>query len=195
MKTPRRRRNLLTEDSKASFPFRSSLEPKADPPTFAGELFHTLANFVAIKTIADDAHREDCRQGALYLKRALRGLGAETVVVRLSTSWRMTALTLTSHSSPVHPTRTRSFSRLSAPTLRPGQTASRRLVASASSSTATMMWFRHPLQTSGRTTRSRWPARTAGCTAVASRTTRDRSWRWRRRRPSCGGGKKWRSTW
>ncbi|BGP27612.1 hypothetical protein JCM10295v2_006586 [Rhodotorula toruloides] len=48
---------------------------------FQGELFHTLANFVAIKTIADDAHREDCRQGALYLKRALRGLGAETVIL------------------------------------------------------------------------------------------------------------------
>lgn len=52
-------------------------------PFLAGELFHTLANFVAIKTIADDAHREDCRQGALYLKRALRGLGAETVIVRI----------------------------------------------------------------------------------------------------------------
>ncbi|BGP43435.1 hypothetical protein JCM10449v2_007470 [Rhodotorula kratochvilovae] len=45
---------------------------------FQGELFHTLAKFVSIRTIADSTHREDCRQGALYLKRVLRSLGAET---------------------------------------------------------------------------------------------------------------------
>jgi len=43
----------------------------------AGELFHTLAKFVSIKTVADSPHREDCRQGALYLKRVLRSFGAE----------------------------------------------------------------------------------------------------------------------
>ncbi|GJN94288.1 hypothetical protein Rhopal_007362-T1 [Rhodotorula paludigena] len=45
------------------------------------ELFHTLAKFISIKTIADEAHREDCRQGALYLKRVLRELGADTVLL------------------------------------------------------------------------------------------------------------------
>ncbi|GAA5844298.1 hypothetical protein JCM9279_001759 [Rhodotorula babjevae] len=44
---------------------------------FQGELFHTLAKFVSIKTVADSPHREDCRQGALYLKRVLRSFGAE----------------------------------------------------------------------------------------------------------------------
>ncbi|KPV73438.1 uncharacterized protein RHOBADRAFT_48797 [Rhodotorula graminis WP1] len=42
-----------------------------------GELFHTLAKFVSFKTVADSPHREDCRQGALYLKRVLRSFGAE----------------------------------------------------------------------------------------------------------------------
>ncbi|GAA5998967.1 glutamine amidotransferase subunit DUG2 [Rhodotorula paludigena] len=46
-----------------------------------GELFHTLAKFISIKTIADEAHREDCRQGALCLKRVLRELGADTVLL------------------------------------------------------------------------------------------------------------------
>lgn len=48
-----------------------------DSSVSAGELFHTLAKFVSIKTVADSPHREDCRQGALYLKRVLRSFGAE----------------------------------------------------------------------------------------------------------------------
>ncbi|GAA5877521.1 hypothetical protein JCM3774_005895 [Rhodotorula dairenensis] len=45
---------------------------------FQGELFHTLAKFVSYRTIADSEHREECRQGALFLKRVLREMGAET---------------------------------------------------------------------------------------------------------------------
>ncbi|POY70603.1 hypothetical protein BMF94_6381 [Rhodotorula taiwanensis] len=45
---------------------------------FQGELFHTLAKFVSYRTIADTEHREECRQGALYLKRVFREMGAET---------------------------------------------------------------------------------------------------------------------
>ncbi|BGP20053.1 hypothetical protein JCM10213_003563 [Rhodosporidiobolus nylandii] len=45
---------------------------------FQGEMFHTLAKFISYRTIADSEHREECRQGALYLRRVLRTLGAET---------------------------------------------------------------------------------------------------------------------
>lgn len=44
-------------------------------------MFHLLAKLVSFKTIADDAHREECRQGSLYFKRVLRSLGAETALV------------------------------------------------------------------------------------------------------------------
>lgn len=47
----------------------------------SGPLFHTLSKLVSFKTIADEEHREECRQGALYLKRVLRQLGAETALV------------------------------------------------------------------------------------------------------------------
>lgn len=53
--------------------------------SFLGQLFHSLSKLVSFKTIADDEHREDCRQGANYLKRVLRQLGAETLLVRYST--------------------------------------------------------------------------------------------------------------
>ncbi|GAA5984956.1 hypothetical protein JCM11641_005597 [Rhodosporidiobolus odoratus] len=45
---------------------------------FQGELYHYLAKLISYRTIADDTHREECRQGALYLRRVLRTLGAET---------------------------------------------------------------------------------------------------------------------
>ncbi|GAA5821143.1 hypothetical protein JCM11251_001983 [Rhodosporidiobolus azoricus] len=45
---------------------------------FQGQMYHTLAKLVSYRTIADSPHREECRQGALYLKRVLRTLGAET---------------------------------------------------------------------------------------------------------------------
>ncbi|CEQ42056.1 SPOSA6832_03827, partial [Sporobolomyces salmonicolor] len=35
----------------------------------------------AIQTVADEAHREECRQGALYFKRVLRNLGADTALL------------------------------------------------------------------------------------------------------------------
>jgi hypothetical protein len=59
---------------------------------FQGTLFHTLAKLVSFQTIADDEHREECRQGALYLKRVLRELGADTVLVSpLSHLWPIRA--------------------------------------------------------------------------------------------------------
>ncbi|GAA6060784.1 hypothetical protein JCM10212_005433 [Sporobolomyces blumeae] len=48
---------------------------------FQGKMFHLLAKLVSFKTIADDAHREECRQGSLYFKRVLRSLGAETALL------------------------------------------------------------------------------------------------------------------
>ncbi|ORY68046.1 hypothetical protein BCR35DRAFT_294767 [Leucosporidium creatinivorum] len=45
---------------------------------FQGEMFHTLSKLISFRTIADDSHREECRQGAGFLKRVLRGLGGET---------------------------------------------------------------------------------------------------------------------
>ncbi|BGP54969.1 hypothetical protein JCM8202v2_002557 [Rhodotorula sphaerocarpa] len=48
---------------------------------FQGELFHTLAKFVSYRTVADADHREECRQGALYLKRVLREMGSETFLL------------------------------------------------------------------------------------------------------------------
>jgi di- and tripeptidase len=56
--------------------------PPFDPElSRPGELFHTLAKLVSYRTIADSEHREECRQGALYLKRVLREMGAETNLV------------------------------------------------------------------------------------------------------------------
>lgn len=48
-----------------------------------GPMFHALSKFVAFRTIADENHREECRQGALYLKRLLSELGATASIVRL----------------------------------------------------------------------------------------------------------------
>lgn len=44
-------------------------------------MFHTLSKFIAYRTIADEVNREECRQGAQYLKRTLRQLGADTSLV------------------------------------------------------------------------------------------------------------------
>lgn len=51
-------------------------------------MFHTLAKLVSFRTIADEEHREECRQGALYLKRVLTRLGAVTNLVRRMRSVR-----------------------------------------------------------------------------------------------------------
>ncbi|GAA5958312.1 hypothetical protein JCM3765_004788 [Sporobolomyces pararoseus] len=48
---------------------------------FQGKMFHLLSKLVSFKTIADEAHREECRQGSLYFKRVLRTLGAETALL------------------------------------------------------------------------------------------------------------------
>lgn len=55
-----------------------------------GEMFHTLSKLVSFRTIADDSHREECRQGAGFLKRVLRGLGGETHLVRFEL-WTMSS--------------------------------------------------------------------------------------------------------
>lgn len=41
-------------------------------------MFHQLAKLVSFQTVADDVHREECRQGAAYLKQVLKQMGAET---------------------------------------------------------------------------------------------------------------------
>lgn len=69
-------------------------------------MFHTLAKLVSFKTIADDAHREECRQGALYFKSVLKALGARTLLVRLSnsiTTATCSSLTITLSPSPQLP--------------------------------------------------------------------------------------------
>jgi hypothetical protein len=43
-----------------------------------------LSKFVSFKTIADDENREECRQGALFLKNIFKQFGASTVLVRAS---------------------------------------------------------------------------------------------------------------
>ncbi|GAA5958782.1 hypothetical protein JCM21900_004760 [Sporobolomyces salmonicolor] len=48
---------------------------------FQGEMFHMLSKFISFQTVADEAHREECRQGALYFKRVLRNLGADTALL------------------------------------------------------------------------------------------------------------------
>ena len=47
----------------------------------SGRLFSLLSEFVAFPTVSIDEHREDCRQGALFLKRALNRLGANAVIL------------------------------------------------------------------------------------------------------------------
>jgi len=83
--TKRRRARGTTTVSKVrvlrSLPPCSSARHNVDAPLRPGELFHTLAKFVSIKTVADSPHREDCRQGALFLKRVLRSFGAEASLV------------------------------------------------------------------------------------------------------------------
>ncbi|KAL8283220.1 hypothetical protein RQP46_005998 [Phenoliferia psychrophenolica] len=57
-------------------------KPSASAPTgFQGPMFHALSKLVSYRTIANDANREECRQGAFYLKRLLRDLGAESCVL------------------------------------------------------------------------------------------------------------------
>ncbi|KAI5474387.1 beta-ala-his dipeptidase [Pseudohyphozyma bogoriensis] len=55
-----------------------SLPSARMPIGFHGQMFHALSKFISYRTIADDENRESCRQGALYLKRLLRDLGAES---------------------------------------------------------------------------------------------------------------------
>lgn len=44
---------------------------------------YALSKFISIPTVSSDpAHREDCRQGAIWLKKCLSQLGAETSLVR-----------------------------------------------------------------------------------------------------------------
>ncbi|GAA5842241.1 hypothetical protein JCM3766R1_005079 [Sporobolomyces carnicolor] len=64
---PRETKRTLTHDGRRSL--------------CTGKMFHLLAKLVSFKTIADDVHREDCRQGSLYFKRVLRSLGAETALL------------------------------------------------------------------------------------------------------------------
>ncbi|GAA5873250.1 hypothetical protein JCM8547_008613 [Rhodosporidiobolus lusitaniae] len=72
---------------------------------FQGEMFHTLAKLISYRTISDDAHREECRQGALYLKRVLRSLGAETSLLPTGTNTNPIVLATFRANAPPRPNR------------------------------------------------------------------------------------------
>ncbi|GAA6010624.1 hypothetical protein JCM11491_002998 [Sporobolomyces phaffii] len=80
-------KHLLTGGSDASLKVwdirdeDESVEREPLQHGFQGKMFHLLAKLVSFKTIADDTHREECRQGSLYFKRVLRSLGAETALL------------------------------------------------------------------------------------------------------------------
>ncbi|KAH8921636.1 Zn-dependent exopeptidase [Atractiella rhizophila] len=48
---------------------------------FHGRMFKTLSNLVSYASISDGEHKEECRQAALYLRRLLGELGAESVLL------------------------------------------------------------------------------------------------------------------
>lgn len=93
MMISQRGRKSSTRASKVS---RCSLAARncADRQRRIGEMFHTLSKLISFRTIADEENREECRQGALYLKRVLRTLGAETALVSARGTERSLKLTL-----------------------------------------------------------------------------------------------------
>jgi acetylornithine deacetylase/succinyl-diaminopimelate desuccinylase-like protein len=48
------------------------------------EMLQALSDFVAIESVSNTLHREDCRQAAIWLKKHLSQLGANSMVVDLS---------------------------------------------------------------------------------------------------------------
>lgn len=52
---------------------------KLEGPSIDGDMMlYGLAKLIAVPTVSDDAHREDCRQGAHLLKRLLTQMGGES---------------------------------------------------------------------------------------------------------------------
>lgn len=48
-------------------------------------MIYALSKFVSIPSVSSDpSHREDCRQTAIWLKKCLGQLGAESTLVRLN---------------------------------------------------------------------------------------------------------------
>jgi di- and tripeptidase len=59
------------------------------PPSPSARLFHILSEFVCFHTISNEEHREDCRQGAHFLRRTLAELGASSSLVNLHAPSRL----------------------------------------------------------------------------------------------------------
>lgn len=68
-------------------------------------MFHTLSKLISYRTIADSPHREECRQGALYLKRVLRSLGADTSLLPTSSQTNPIVLATFRANAPPRPNR------------------------------------------------------------------------------------------
>ncbi|KZP01327.1 glutathione degradosome [Calocera viscosa TUFC12733] len=62
-------------------PSSSSTSVRAGPDAKAEDLLSALTDFVSFPSVSNDAHREDCRQTALFLRRILTQLGAESHVI------------------------------------------------------------------------------------------------------------------
>ncbi|KZT56318.1 glutathione degradosome [Calocera cornea HHB12733] len=59
----------------------SSTSVRAGPDIKTDDLLSALTDFVSFPSVSNDTHREDCRQTALFLRRILTQLGAESHVV------------------------------------------------------------------------------------------------------------------
>ncbi|KAM0756418.1 Zn-dependent exopeptidase [Meredithblackwellia eburnea MCA 4105] len=78
-------RFLITGGNDAMIKIWDILDDRPVAPSaslgFQGPLFHSLSKLVSFRTIADETNREECRQGAAYLKRVLRDMGAEACLL------------------------------------------------------------------------------------------------------------------
>ncbi|GAA6008400.1 hypothetical protein JCM10207_000113 [Rhodosporidiobolus poonsookiae] len=68
-----------------------------------GEMYRTLAKLVSFRTISSPEHREQCRQGALYLKRTLQALGADSQLLPTTLSGPPSASSSNSSAAPPAP--------------------------------------------------------------------------------------------
>lgn len=70
-----------TSNGKSTCPFNHS---KPDGLIHLDIMVYALSKFVSIPSVSSDpAHREDCRQAAIWLKKCLSQLGAEATLVSL----------------------------------------------------------------------------------------------------------------
>lgn len=61
----------------------SAVAPRSglDVSLHTDAMLYSLARFITFRSVSDEAHREDCRQAAHFLKACLTELGAETIVL------------------------------------------------------------------------------------------------------------------